>query len=275
MKELDRVRIKFGGCSEEPLKDRQPLVSIVMPLFNSEAYVSETLFSVQAQTYPNWELIVIDDGSTDASYSIVSKASETDSRIRPLRNTANIGVAKTRNRGVAEAQGRFLAFLDADDVWMPEKLARQVDYMLASRCPMCFTSYETIESDGAHRNYVHVPKRIGYRGFLKNTVTCSHTIAFDLTLVSKSDLLCPDYEGDFDYPEDMVVWLKVLKTGIVAHGLDEVLAKNRKHGKSRSADKKQAVTRTWNAYRRIERLSAPYALYCHFWQLFHAVLKRI
>lgn len=275
MMKLDRGQIAHAGHDEGLLEGRPPLVSIVMPLYNAEAYVSETLASVEAQTHPNWELIVIDDGSTDASYSIVSKASETDSRIRPLSNSANIGVAKTRNRGVAEAKGRFLAFLDADDLWTPEKLVRQIDYMVANRCPMCFTSYETIEADGSHRNYVHVPKRIDYRGFLKNTVTCCHTIMFDLSLLSKDDLLCPDYEGDFDYPEDMVVWLRVLKTGVVAHGIDEVLAKNRKHGKSRSADKGKAVMRTWNAYRRIERLSVPYALYCHFWQLFHAVLKRI
>ena len=275
MIKLDRSQITYDGRAKESYEDCQPLVSVVMPLFNSEAYVFETLASVKAQTYSNWELIVIDDGSTDASYSIVSKASVVDSRIRLLRNSTNMGVAKTRNRGVVEARGRFLAFLDADDTWMPEKLARQIDYMVTKRCSMCFTSYETIESDGSHRNYVHVPKRIDYRGFLKNTVTCSHTIMFDLSLVLKDNLMCPDYEGSFDYPEDMVVWLRVLKTGIIAHGLDVVLAKNRKHGESRSADKRRAVMRTWNAYRRIEHLSLPYALYCHFWQLFHAVLKRI
>lgn len=275
MMKLVREQITHDRCADVPLEDHPPLVSVIMPLFNAEAYVSETLASVESQTYSNWELIVIDDGSADASYSIVSKASESDSRIKPFRNSSNLGVAKTRNRGVIEARGRFLAFLDADDVWMPEKLVRQIDYMVAKRCSMCFTSYETIESDGSHRNYVHVPKRIDYRGVLKNTVTCSHTIMFDLSSVQKGDLLCPDYEEGFDYPEDMVVWLRVLKTGIIAHGLDEVLAKNRKHGESRSADKRRAVARTWNAYRRIEHLSVPYALYCHFWQLFHAVLKRI
>ena len=275
MIKLDRTQIAYDGHAEELLEDRSPLVSVVMPLFNAEAYISETLASVQAQTYPHWELIVIDDGSTDASYSIVSKASKNDSRIRPLRNSGNMGVAKTRNRGVAEAKGRFLAFLDADDVWMPNKLARQIDYMVANRCPMCFTSYETIEADGSHRNYVHVPETIDYRGFLKNTVTCSHTIMFDLSSVSKQDLLCPDFEGNFDYPEDMVVWLRVLKTGIIAHGLHEVLAKNRKHGESRSSDKRRAVSRTWNAYRRIEHLNVPHSAYCLFWQLFHAVLKRL
>ena len=272
---LSRERLTHNRRADMPLEDHSPLISVIMPLFNSESYISETLASVKSQTYPNWELIVIDDGSTDASYSIVSKASESDARIRPFRNSSNIGVAKTRNRGVIEAKGCFLAFLDADDVWMPEKLERQIDYMVAERCAMCFTSYETIESDGSHRNYVHVPEKIDYRGFLKNTITCSHTIMFDLSLIRKNDLLCPDYDGGFDYPEDMVVWLRVLKTGIVAHGLDIVLAKNRKHGKSRSADKRRAVARTWNAYRRIEHLSVPYALYCHFWQLFHAVLKRI
>lgn len=252
-----------------------PLVSVIMPLHNAEPYIAETLASVLTQTYGNWELIVVDDCSTDASCSIVETALERDERIRLLRNPGNMGVAKTRNRGVLEARGRYVAFLDADDAWMPEKLGRQIAFMAESGCAMCFTSYETIESDGSHRNYVRVPREIGYGGFLKNTVTCSHTIMFDLSKTERSLLVCPDFDGCFDFPEDMVVWLQVLKSGVIAQGLDEVLAKNRKHDASRSADKRRAVLRTWNAYRQVEYLALPYAAYCLFWQLFHAVLKRI
>lgn len=254
---------------------RTHLVSIVMPLYNAERYLSETLASVLAQTYPNWELIVVDDGSTDSSCSIVSRLSNEDGRIRLVHNSVNRGVAKTRNQGVREARGRYLAFLDADDVWMPDKLEKQLSYMSENGCTMCFTSYETIESDGAHRNYVRVPRRIDYKGFLKNTVTCSHTIMFDLSALEKSLLTCPDFDEDFDFPEDMVVWLRVLKSGVVAYGMDETLAKNRKHIASRSANKRSAVSRTWNAYRRVEHLGPLYSLYCLGWQLFHAILKRL
>lgn len=253
----------------------RPKISIVMPLFNAELYITETVNSVLRQTYENWELIVVDDGSVDSSRSIVSGISKNDKRIRILQNPVNVGVAKTRNRGVFSARGRYLAFLDADDVWMPDKLERQVSFMVEQACPMCFTSYETIEADGSHRNYVHVPKKIDYHSFLKNTVTCSHTIMFDLSIVDKSWLICPDFEEKFDFPEDMVVWLQVLKRGVIACGLDEMLAMNRKHRASRSASKRHAVSRTWNAYRRVENLTFPYAAYCLFWQLFHAVKKRI
>ena len=246
-----------------------------MPLYNAESFVSETINSVIKQTYSNWELIIVDDCSTDESYHVVQTFANDDNRILLLRNKSNLGVAQTRNRGLGRVRGGFVAFLDADDAWLPEKLQKQIDFMRLQNAAMCFTSYETIEADGSHRNYVHVPCRVDYRGFRKNTVTCSHTIMFDLSKVSKATLVCPSFEEEFDFPEDLVVWLSVLKTGVIAYGLDEVLAKNRKHGTSRSADKRRAVARTWNAYRRIEKLTAPYSAYCLFWQLFHAVLKRL
>ncbi|RHS41286.1 glycosyltransferase family 2 protein [Collinsella sp. AF08-23] len=251
------------------------LVSIVMPLYNAEPFLAETINSIIAQTYKNWELIIVDDCSTDSSLTTARRHAKRDSRIRVYSNAHNMGAAKSRNAGLKCVKGDYLAFMDADDVWVPEKLEHQLAYMKSFGLGMCFTSYETIESDGSHRNYVHVPKSITYDGFLKNTITCSHTIAFDLSMVSIKMLVCPDYGNDFDFPEDMVVWLQVLKNGIAAGGLDEVLAKNRKHRGSRSSNKLHAVARTWNAYRKIERINPFYATYCLFWQLTHAVLKRI
>lgn len=251
------------------------LVSVVMPLYNAEVYIAETIESIIAQTYSNWELIIVDDCSTDASLAVARSYEENDCRIKVYANECNVGVAKTRNEGLSHIAGSYVAFMDADDVWLTEKLERQLSHMRESGLAMCFTSYETIESDGQHRNYVHVPRRITYRGFLKNTVTCSHTIAFDLSKVPVELLACPNFSEGFDFPEDMVVWLQVLKSGVVAGGLDVVLAKNRKHGNSRSANKLHAIARTWNAYRKVEHLSLPYSAYCLFWQLTHAVLKRI
>ncbi len=250
-------------------------VSIVMPLFNAEPFLVETIDSVLSQTFGDWELIVVEDCSTDGSLRLARQYEELDSRIRVYPNAHNLGAAKSRNAGLGYVTGDFVAFMDADDVWMPEKLERQLGYMRTSRLGMCFTSYETIESDGSHRNYVHVPKVIDYDGFLKNTVTCSHTIVFDLSQVPLRLLECPDFGGTFDFPEDLVVWLQVLKSGVSAGGLDEILAKNRKHGDSRSANKLRAVERTWNAYRKVEKINLVYSAYCLFWQLTHAVLKRI
>ena len=250
-------------------------VTIVMPLYNAGPYLSEAIDSIISQTFKNWELVIAEDCSTDGSLEIALGYECKDPRIRVYPNGHNLGAARSRNAGLAHVSGDFVAFLDADDAWLPEKLERQLGYMGEHGLGMCFTAYETIDSNGEHRNYVHVPRTIDYDGFLKNTVTCSHTIMFDLSKVELDLLVCPDFGGDFDYPEDLVVWLQVLKGGVPAGGLDEILAKNRKHGASRSANKLHAVSRTWNAYRKIEKINFPYSAYCLFWQLTHAVLKRI
>lgn len=266
--QVGRVGMEPKGAVSEPL------VSIVMPLFNAEPYIEETLSSIEGQTYTNWELIVVDDCSTDSSPRIVAEHAERDPRIALYHAERNIGAAGTRNVCLSKVTGAFVAYMDADDVWLPEKLERQIAFMRANDVDMCFTSYETIDAAGSHRNYVHVPSRIDYRGFLKNTITCSHTIAFDLSRVSRQTLLCPE-KTDFDFPEDMVVWLQALKAGADARGLDEILAKNRKHAGSRSSNKFHAIRRTWNAYRKVEGLGFLYSAHCLFWQLAHAVLKRI
>ena len=152
-----------------------PLVSIIMPLYNAEPYLVETFDSVLSQAYKNWELIVVEDCSSDASLRLAKEYENKDRRISVYPNEHNVGAAKSRNTGIEHVSGDFVAFMDADDAWLPDKLDHQLAYMRDCGLGMCFTSYETIESDGQHRNYVHVPKSIDYDGFLKNTVTCSHT----------------------------------------------------------------------------------------------------
>lgn len=181
-----------------------PLVSIIMPLYNAEPYLVETFDSVLSQSYKNWELIVVEDCSSDASLRLAKEYENKDRRISVHPNEHNVGAAKSRNTGIEHVSGDFVAFMDADDAWLPDKLDHQLAYMRDCGLGMCFTSYETIESDGQHRNYVHVPKSIDYDGFLKNTVTCSHTIAFDLSKIPLSLLVCPDFGDSFDFPEDMV-----------------------------------------------------------------------
>ena len=251
-----------------------PVVSVVMPLYNSEAFVVEAVESVLAQSYDKLELIAVDDCSTDASAQILAAYARDDARVRLLSHEQNRGAAAARNTALEQARGRYIAFLDADDVWLEGKLEEQIRFMAVKQADMCFTAYETIEVDGTHRNFVKVPERIDYRGFLKNTVTCCHTMMIDLTLVNREWVRFPVH-ADYDYPEDMAMWLQLLKRGATAYGLNTVLAKNRKRSRSRSARKLRAVKRTWNQYRRGEGLGVPFAAYCLFWQLFHAVLKRI
>lgn len=250
-------------------------VSIIMPMYNAESYISETIDSVLSQSYADWELIIVDDCSTDNSYDIAREYASKDERIKLLKNECNMGAAKARNIAIYNASGRYVAYLDADDLWMPLKLEKQVVFAEANKCGMCFTSYETIEEDGKHRNYISVPESISYTEFLKNTITCSDTALIDLNLVSKELLICPDYSSDFDIPEDLIVWLQVLKTGVIARGLNEILAKYRKHPSSRSSNMLNAVSRTWNAYRKVERLGIFASLHCLIWQLYHALLKRL
>lgn len=143
----------------------RPLVSIIMPLYNAESFLNESVGSILSQTYDNWELIVIEDCSSDGSLSLARDFEKQDGRITVYRNKRNLGAAKSRNEGLKFVSGDYVAFIDADDAWFPEKLERQLCYMNKAGLGMCFTSYETVECDGAHRNYVHVPTSIDYSGF--------------------------------------------------------------------------------------------------------------
>ena len=249
----------------------KPLVSVIIPAYNSAAHIHETLGSVLSQTMDDFEVLVVDDASSDGTTSIVSEISDRDSRIRLMVQPKNAGVAMARNRALSVSRGRYIAYLDSDDLWMPGKLERQIDFLSVVGVGACFTSYETVEEDGSHRNYVHVPSRIGYRQFLKNTVTCSHTLLFDTEIVEKSLLVMPDIRRG----QDFATWLQVMKAGHDLFGLDEVLAKYRKSPGSLSSNPVKSVRRTWNIYRNVEHLSTLYSAYCQFWQLFHAVMKRV
>lgn len=248
-----------------------PLVSVIIPCYNSAEHIEETLESVRAQTMPDLEMLVVDDCSSDGSAEVVQRVAARDSRVRLLRQPTNQGVARARNRALDQARGRYIAYLDSDDLWAPEKLERQIAFMAKCGIGACFTSYETIEQDGAHRNFVHVPRSITYRQFLKNTVTCSHSLLFDTYCVDRSLLVMPDIRRG----QDFATWVQVMKAGHTFFGLDEPLAKYRKCPGSLSSSPLTSVRRTWNIYRRVERLSIPYAAYCQAWQLYHAIIKRI
>lgn len=245
-----------------------------MPLYNSELYVGKAIESVQAQTLDDWELIIVDDGSTDTSAHQVGRYLS-DTQITLLQFDMNQGAAAARKAAIEASRGRYIAFLDADDLWLPTKLEEQIAFMEQTGCGMCFTAYETIRADGIHRNFVYVPDTLDYSGFLKNTITCSHTIMFDTSRVSKELLTAMPEPDGFDYAEDLNIWLNVLKAGHTAHGLNSVLAKNRKHAASRSAGHVHALGRTWNQYRNREGLSVPQSAYCMGWHIFYAIKKRL
>lgn len=248
------------------------LVSIITPSYNSEKYIEKTIESVIAQTYGNWEMIIVDDCSDDSTCEIVESISEREPRVKLIRQEQNGGAAKARNRALEESKGRFIAYLDADDIWYPEKLQKQVDFMLKNKAGFSCASYEVIDDDGNKLNKeVHMLPRADYVGFLTNNLLQTVGIMADTSIVDKSLLHMPDLRRR----QDAATWLQVLKAGNDCFGLDEVLAQYRRAANSLSSNKAKAVKGVWQLYRDIEKLSLPFSIYCFVRYAFLAVWKRV
>ena len=153
-----------AGADERRTGAPRPLVSVIVPSYNSEAHVVEALESVLSQTVADLEVLSVDDASQDRTRSLIEELAQRDRRVRTFAQASNGGVALARNRGLAHARGRYIAYLDSDDQWMPNKLERQIAFMTEAGAGACFTSYETIEENGDHRNFVKVPATIDYKG---------------------------------------------------------------------------------------------------------------
>lgn len=226
------------------------LVSIVMPAYKAERTVADSIRSVQAQTYPEWEILVVDDGSPDKTAHVVSELAERDSRIRLLRQS-NSGPAMARQKALSESTGRYVAFLDSDDLWMPEKLTRQLEFMKENGAAICFTAFRRIRADGSGEGrLIQVPSSLSYRQLLGNTAIATSTVIIDRGLTG-------DFRMTKTYYDDFVLWLEILKRGHAARGLNEDLMRYRVMGQSVSRNKVNSARMVWKTYREIERLSAP------------------
>jgi len=247
-------------------------VSILTPSYNSEEYIGKTIESVLAQTYANWEMIIVDDCSTDGTREIVETYARSDARIRLLCQEENRGAAAARNRALEHASGRFIAYLDADDIWLPAKLERQVDFMLRNEAGFSCTSYEVISNAGEPLGkQIHMLPKVDYVGFLTNNLLQTVGIMADLTRVDRACLVMPDLRRR----QDAATWLQVLKAGHECYGLDEVLAQYRRTKNSLSSNKLKAVRGVWQLYREIEHLSLPFSIYCFVRYAVLAVWKRV
>ena len=228
------------------------LISIIVPVYNVEKFIRETMDSVLAQTYPHWELLLVEDGSSDASASVIEGYIEekSEKRIRLIRQPSNQGAARARNQGVKEALGRYIAYLDADDLWMPEKLERELAFMKEKDAAFAFTGYEFADENGMGTGkVVRVPETINFKQALSNTTIFTTTVMFDTEKISKELLEMPEVKS-----EDTALWWTVLRQGYTAYGLDENLVKYRRAGRSLSSNKLEAVRRIWNLYRNVEGL---------------------
>lgn len=229
----------------------QPLVSVITPLYNSEDYIAETIESVVNQEYTNWEMIIVDDCSTDGSAAVVERYALTDHRIRYYRLDKNYGAPyAARNFATTKATGRFIAFLDSDDLWSPEKLRVQVNFMLDHGYPISFTAYRKLyETDASRGKVIPVPEVVNYKELLKTNHIGCLTAMYDVAATGK--LLQPGPQ----FHEDYIMWLQTLKKGFKAYGINQVLATYRVHKKSISTNKLKMAVVTWNIYRKNMKLN--------------------
>lgn len=228
------------------------LISIVTPVYNASRFINETIKSIQDQTYTNWEVIFVDDLSPDGSVDIIKRAQKSDKRIKLLHNEKNSGAGISRNTGVKAAKGDYLCFLDADDLWHPEKLERQLDFMLKTGAIFGCTSYEFADESGKpNGTKVIVPSRVDYKKLLTNVTVWTSTVMFDMSRLSKDDVKMPDIKRG----QDAATWWSILKKIDYAYGLKDVLSYYRRTDMSLSANKFNAVKRTWHLYRHIEKIN--------------------
>lgn len=196
-----------------------PLISIITPNYNCAKFISETIESVIAQDYQNWEMLIQDDCSSDNSYEIALEFAKRDSRIKVERNPSNSGAAVTRNNAIRRSQGEYLAFLDSDDLWLPSKLSRQLKFMMDNSCDFSFTKYEHVDEDGKSLlKQAQVTKSLNYGKLMM------HCWPGCLTVMYKQDLDNKIYAEDVKKNNDHALFLRVMKQCKNGMGFDECLA---------------------------------------------------
>lgn len=249
------------------------LVSIIIPVYCAEEYIKDTLESVRKQTYSNWELLLVADGEQDSTIPVIEEYIQKteEGRIRLFVQKQNQGAALARNRGVREAGGRFIAYLDADDLWDAEKLERELAFMQKKDAAFAFTGYEFGDEQAVGTGkIVRVPEKLVYKEALKNTTIFTSTVMFDTSKISKEMLEMPNMKS-----EDTALWWKILRNGYDAYGLDENLVTYRRPQQSLSSNKLVAIRRIWDLYRKAEGLSIPYSCYNFCFWAIKAVWRRV
>lgn len=249
------------------------MVSIIVPVYNAAAYILDTIDMVKHQSYTDWELILVDDCSKDDSLCLMQKyiTEKPDERIHVISKQTNEGAARARNTGLDIAKGRYIAFLDADDLWYADKLAKEIYFMEKRDVGFVFSGYDFGDEAGVPTGKAtRVPTTLNYKQALTRTVIFTSTVLIDTEKVKKSLIYMPDVPS-----EDSATWWQILKTGVVAYGINESLAIYRRPSQSLSSDKKKAVERIWNLYRHRENLSLPQSLICMFLWAFRATVRRL
>ena len=243
-------------------------VSVITPSYNSSAFISQTIDSVLFQTYTDWEMLIVDDCSTDDSASIIKQYSKRDARIKYLKTDLPSGSpCEPRNIGIMSAQGRYIAFLDSDDVWLPNKLEEQLKLFEYADTAIVYSNYEKINEDGERgQRIVTVPPQVSYMELLKGNVIGNLTGIYDTEKVGK--VYCSKI-----HHEDYVLWLSILKKGFVARNTNVVHALYRVRKQSVSANKLAVISWQWNIYRNVEKIGFLKACYYFIHYAWRALLK--
>lgn len=242
-------------------------VSIITPLFNSSRFLRETIESVKAQTRDDWELICVDDGSIDDSVEIVQSYAATDFRIRLVRLEQNAGSAVARNAGIDAARGRYIAFLDSDDLWLPHKLETQLEFMRLNRVTFSFTAYDRVDEHNNPLRRVDVPRRVTYEQLLKTCYIGCLTAIYDTAHFGKVHMPLMRKRQDYG------LWLQLLKKTDHAHGLQQVLARYRVRPNSISSNKFDTAKYTMRVYREVEGFGLWKSRYYFMRYMLRAVLR--
>lgn len=244
------------------------LVSIITPTFNSAKYIAETIRSVQSQTYPNWEMLIVDDGSSDDTVSLVTEIAKTDSRLKlfPLRE--NVGPAKARNTGIQNATGDYMTFLDADDIWFPGFIENSIATIQNTGIPFVFSSYRRSNEnlEFVYSDFI-VPEKVTYTDILKtNSISC-------LTAFLHIKMLGKKYMPEIRKRQDMGLWLQYLKEIPFAYGIQEPKAIYRIRENSLSRDKKKLISYQWQFYREVEKLNVLQSAYYLLHWMYRGFMK--
>ncbi|WP_373057247.1 glycosyltransferase family 2 protein [Zunongwangia sp. H14] len=233
------------------------LVSIIMPAYNAAQFIMKAIASVQKQTYTNWELLIIDDNSKDFTVANIKKQAREDSRIKIFRNSTNRGAGYSRNKGIKAAEGDFIAFLDADDLWKPEKLEKQLEFMISNDVAVCFTSYELIYENGQKKHEV-----VQALPFLTYQKLLKANYVGNLTGIYKAAKIGKIYAPQIRKRQDWALWLSAVKKAGIAKGMLESLAFYRVRRNSVSGNKLEMLTYNFNIYYKFLDLSFWKSLKC-------------
>lgn len=245
-------------------------VDIIMPVHNCEKYVKEAIASVKNQTYKTWNLIIVDDYSTDKSYEIIEKEIEDiKNKAILIKNDKRQGISKTRNKGIEQSKNKYIAFLDADDIWNYQKLEKQIKFMKENNYTFTYTSFYYKKQKG-NKQVGIFPKKLNYKQALKNTFILTSTVIINKEKIDEKLIKMPEIES-----EDTATWWNILKNNNIAYGLNENLTEYRVHQNGTSFDKIKNIRRTWNLYRKHENLGVVKSMYYFINYAINASIKRI